>query len=179
MKERKTKFTEDELWEVAIKVADELKFSLRKGKIWATLDGKAFNTGINPKKLSRRYLSNIDKYLSYYMDENVYDSKEKYIEKFISENVDQYTEKYIEKFDTIYKWALDRIVEEESGILSLVDTLKDNQDNLTDFSSALKIIKNNLKDILEYEILSDIDASLEHDREYLYKKRYFENAEFM
>ncbi len=163
MKERKTKFTEDELWEVAIKVADELKFSLRKGKIWATLDGKAFNTGINPKKLSRRYLSNIDKYLSYYMDENVYDSKEK----------------YIEKFDTIYKWALDRIVEEESGILSLVDTLKDNQDNLTDFSSALKIIKNNLKDILEYEILSDIDASLEHDREYLYKKRYFENAEFM
>lgn len=163
MKERKTKFTEDELWEVAIKVADELKFSLRKGKIWATLDGKAFNTGINPKKLSRRYLSNIDKYLSYYMDENVYDSKEK----------------YIEKFDTIYKWALDRIVEEESGILSLVDTLKDNQDNLTDFSSALKIIKNNLKDILEYEILSDIDASLEHDREYLYKKRYFDNAEFM
>lgn len=163
MKERKTKFTEDELWEVAIKVADELKFSLRKGKIWATLDGKAFNTDINPKKLSRRYLSNIDKYLSYYMDENVYDSKEK----------------YIEKFDTIYKWALDRIVEEESGILSLVDTLKDNQDNLTDFSSALKIIKNNLKDILEYEILSDIDASLEHDREYLYKKRYFENAEFM
>ena len=163
MKERKTKFTEDELWEVAIKVADELKFSLRKGKIWATLDGKAFNTGINPKKLSRRYLSNIDKYLSYYMDENVYDSKEK----------------YIEKFDTIYKWALDRLVEEESGILSLVDTLKDNQDNLTDFSSALKIIKNNLKDILEYEILSDIDASLEHDREYLYKKRYFENAEFM
>ena len=100
MKERKTKFTEDELWEVAIKVADELKFSLRKGKIWATLDGKAFNTGINPKKLSRRYLSNIDKYLSYYMDENVYDSKEK----------------YIEKFDTIYKWALDRIVRRKWNI---------------------------------------------------------------
>lgn len=152
---RTKKFTEDELFDIGAEIQSKLKLDIRDGQIFAILDGEEIKTKIYPVKMVRKYLRN------YFKHVNIHNY-------FVEDMVHHTDEDYIEKYDDIYILAVDRLTDDEAGIMALDIILEKHINEIEDFESALKIIKKYIGEILETEILSDVEMTLETHREYIY-----------
>lgn len=144
------KFTEDETWNFACQIQEVLEFSLKKGQIYATLNGEEFKTRVYPKKFVKKYTKGLD-------------FSKCYIEGWINSDED-----YLEELAEIYDSTCWRLTDEESGIVAFQYFLENNIDKFQDFESILKLVKRNMKEILENEMYSDLQCKLDFDREFVY-----------
>ncbi len=138
---------EDELWNIATNIQKILEFKLKRGQIYVTLDGKEFSTGLYPKKLVRHYLKDID--LKKYFIEDGY-----------------YTEQsYLQEMEEIYKYVFTELTEDETGITLLACTLESNSNKVFNLKNAKKIIKKQIKELLEEQIYFEVDCRMDYDRQ--------------
>lgn len=144
--ERLKKLTEYELWELAIEVQKVLEFSFSNGEVYATLNGKNIKTGVKPKKIVNNCVKKLD--ISDYFIEGHYTKKS-----------------YIEELAGAYTLPCYRLTDEETGVITFQTLFYENIEKVKDLKSALKLIEKNISKILKDEIQSDIQVSLDYDRE--------------